>query len=49
MDSPAAAVSTVTLDHLKNVFTPISEDHDEKYAVPTLFELGNEGNDDIQT
>lgn len=40
MDSPVAAVPTVTLEHLKNVFTPISEDHDEKYGVPTLFELG---------
>lgn len=40
MDSPVPAVPTVTLEHLKNVFTPISEDHDEKYGVPTLFELG---------
>lgn len=40
MEQPAAAVPTVTLEHLKTVFTPISEDHDEKYGVPTLYELG---------
>lgn len=40
MDSPPAAAPTVTLEHLKRVFTPICEDHDEKYGVPTLFELG---------
>ncbi len=40
MDAPIAAAPTVTLEHLMNVYTPISEDHDEKYGVPTLFELG---------
>lgn len=40
MDSPEPAAPTVTLEHLTNIFTPISEDHDEKYGVPTLFELG---------
>ncbi|KAG4065954.1 hypothetical protein HA402_006672 [Bradysia odoriphaga] len=42
MEQPAAAVPTVTLEHLQTVFTPISEDHDEKYGVPTLYELGFE-------
>lgn len=40
MDSPEAAAPTVTLEHFKNVLTPISEDHDDKYGVPTLSELG---------
>lgn len=40
MDPPEAAAPTITLEHFKNVFTPISEDHDDKYGVPTLFELG---------
>lgn len=41
MDSPLSAAPTVTLDHLRNIITPISEDHDEKYGCPTLHELGN--------
>lgn len=40
MAPPVPAEPAVTLEHLKNVFTPISEDHDEKYGTPTLFELG---------
>lgn len=40
MDSPVPAAPTVTLHHLKDVYTPISEDHEDQYGVPTLFELG---------
>lgn len=40
IDSPAPVVPTVTLEHFPNIFTPISVDHDDKYGVPTLFELG---------
>lgn len=40
MDPPIPAMPTLTLEHLKNVYTPISEDHDERYGVPTLLELG---------
>lgn len=31
---------TITSEVLKNCVTPISEDHDEKFGVPSLEELG---------
>lgn len=37
VDSPA---ETITTQVLKNCTTPISDDHDDKFAVPSLEELG---------
>jgi len=42
MDPPAKPVPTLTLQMLGSGFTPVTENHDEKYAVPTLEELGFE-------
>lgn len=35
--TPADSVTTTTVQHTR---TPISDDHDEKFGVPTLHELG---------
>lgn len=40
MGSPPRAEPTVTQNFLNGASTPIGEDHDEKYGVPTLEELG---------
>lgn len=40
MDSPELPASTITLDCLGNAITPLKEDHDDQYGVPTLEELG---------
>lgn len=40
MDLPPLPLSTITLDDLENKYTPLTDDHDEKYGVPTLEELG---------
>lgn len=40
MDPPPPAESIITLESLNNAVTPISNDHDDKYGVPTLEELG---------
>ncbi|XP_055698934.1 cryptochrome-1 isoform X2 [Phlebotomus papatasi] len=40
IDPPAPAETTVTQDTIGKAYTPISEDHDDKYGVPTLEELG---------
>ena len=40
MDSPQMAESVMTPEQIQNSNTPIDEDHDEKYGVPTLYELG---------
>jgi len=42
MDPPPKPVPTLTLQMLGSGFSPITENHDEKYAVPTLEELGFE-------
>jgi cryptochrome len=40
MGSPPQAEPTINQNFIKNAYTPIAEDHDEKYGVPTLEELG---------
>ncbi|XP_023329370.1 cryptochrome-1 isoform X2 [Eurytemora carolleeae] len=40
MDPPSKPVPTLTLLMLGTGITPLSDDHDEKYGVPTLEELG---------
>ena len=40
MDPPAKPVPTLTLQMLGSALTPVGEDHDEKFGVPTLEELG---------
>lgn len=40
MDAPPLAEPPVTAKTLNGAVTPISEDHDDKYGVPTLEELG---------
>jgi len=37
---PAPDEPAVTLKTLQGCYTPISDDHDDKYGVPTLEELG---------
>lgn len=40
MDPPPEAEPTITEETIGNAWTPTHEDHDEKYGVPTLEELG---------
>lgn len=40
MDPPELPAPTVTLTCIGNAFTPLKEDHDDQYGVPTLEELG---------
>lgn len=40
MDLPPLPMSTITLDDLETKYTPLTDDHDEKYGVPSLEELG---------
>ncbi|KAI5634791.1 FAD binding domain of DNA photolyase domain-containing protein [Phthorimaea operculella] len=40
MPPPALAEATITKQTLNGAVTPIAEDHDEKFGVPTLEELG---------
>lgn len=40
IDPPAPAEPTLTMELLANAYTPVLDDHDDKYAVPTLEELG---------
>jgi cryptochrome len=40
MDSPPPAEPTLSPKFINGAYTPIGEDHDEKYGVPTLEELG---------
>jgi len=40
MEPPPKPVPTLTLQMLGSAVTPISDDHDEKFGVPTLEELG---------
>merc|ERR1711936_1212558 len=40
MDPPAKPVPTLTLQMLGSAVTPVGEDHDDKFGVPTLEELG---------
>ncbi|XP_052123942.1 cryptochrome-1 isoform X2 [Frankliniella occidentalis] len=40
MDPPPQAMPTITSRNMQDCYTPIEDDHDEKYGVPTLEELG---------
>ena len=40
MDPPPKPVPTLTLQMLGSAVTPVGEDHDDKFGVPTLEELG---------
>jgi cryptochrome len=40
MDPPPPAEPTITLELIGNSYTPLSDDHDDKYGVPNLEELG---------
>ena len=40
MKPPSKPVSALTLQILGTAFTPLQDDHDEKYGVPSLEELG---------
>jgi cryptochrome len=40
MEPPPKPQATITEDILGNARTPLTEDHDERYGVPTLDELG---------
>jgi len=40
MEPPPKPVPTLTLQMLGSAVTPLTDDHDEKYGVPTLEELG---------
>lgn len=40
METPPLAEPTINQHFLNGAYTPIGEDHDEKYGVPTLEELG---------
>lgn len=40
MEAPPQAEPTITLDTIGKSYTPLLEDHDDKYGVPTLEELG---------
>lgn len=40
MDPPALPEPTFTEEQMRGCSTPTAEDHDEKYGVPTLEELG---------
>lgn len=42
MDPPPQAEPTITDETIGNARTPLHEDHDDKYGVPTLEELGFE-------
>ncbi|XP_035227664.1 cryptochrome-1-like isoform X2 [Stegodyphus dumicola] len=40
MEPPPPPQPKITVEDVGNCYTPLSEDHDEKYGVPTLEELG---------
>lgn len=40
MDPPPPAEPTINHETVENTRTPVHDDHDEKYGVPTLDELG---------
>jgi len=40
MDPPESPVSTVTATYIGSAYTPLKDDHDDHYGVPTLEELG---------
>lgn len=40
MDPPPLAVSTITPDMIRSALTPLADDHDDRFGVPSLDELG---------
>lgn len=40
MDPPELPALTVTAACIGNAYTPLKDDHDDHYGVPTLEELG---------
>lgn len=40
MDAVGLPAETITSEDIKKCATPISEDHDDKFGVPSLEELG---------
>lgn len=40
MDPPKQPEDTITGDNIKHTKTPISDEHDDKFGVPSLEELG---------
>ena len=40
MDPPPPPENTITEEMIANAQTPVQDDHDERYGVPTLDELG---------
>ena len=40
MGPPPVAEPNITQKFINSAYTPIGEDHDDKYGVPTLEELG---------
>jgi len=42
MDPPEPPVPTVTAACIGSAYTPLKDDHDDHYGVPTLEELGEE-------
>lgn len=41
MDPPPPPEADITLDWIGRGFTPLDDDVDDRYSVPTLEELGN--------
>jgi len=44
MDPPEPPVPTVTAACIGSAYTPLKDDHDDHYGVPTLEELGKKKN-----
>lgn len=40
MEPPPHAETAVTIETIGNTYTPLNDDHDDKYGVPNLEELG---------
>lgn len=40
MDPPISPVPSITAESLGEAYTPLRDDHDDLYGVPTLEELG---------
>ena len=40
IDPPTAPVATVGVSDLGQVYTPLQDDHDDKYGIPNLEDLG---------
>lgn len=40
MDPPSQAETAINAEKIGNSYTPFNDDHDDKYGVPNLEELG---------